>query len=182
MSSFELNKFAAAILLAGIVAMVSSFLAEALVKPKPIEKPGYVVAGAEAKPTAGAGGGAAKAEELAPIAPLLAKADAAEGEKIFKQCAACHTADKGGANRIGPNLYGVIGSHLAEVQGFAFSKALEGLKDKTWTYEELNKWLAKPQAYAPGTKMTFAGLRKPEQRADVIAFLRSKSDSPPPLP
>jgi cytochrome c len=181
MSSFELNKFAAAILLAGIVAMVSSFLAEALVKPKPIAQPGYVVAGAEAKPAA-AGGGAPKAEELAPIAPLLAKADAAEGEKISKQCAACHTFDKGGANRIGPNLYGVIGSHPAEVQGFAFSKALEGIKDKVWNYEALNQWLAKPQAYAPGTKMTFAGLRKPEQRADVIAFLRSKSDSPPPLP
>ncbi|HUA51106.1 MAG TPA: cytochrome c family protein [Candidatus Sulfotelmatobacter sp.] len=182
MSSFELNKIAAAILLAGIVAMVSSFIAEGLVKPKPIEKPGYVVAGGEAKPEAAAGGGAPKAEEIPPIAPLLAKADPAEGEKIFKQCAACHTVDKGGPNRIGPNLYGVIGSHPAEVAGFTFSKALEGIKDKVWDYEELNKWLTKPQAYAPGTKMTFAGLRKPEQRADVIAFLRTKSDSPPPLP
>jgi len=182
MSSFELNKFAAAILLAGIIAMVSSFLAEALVKPKLLEKPAYVVAGVEASPSA-AGASAAPAEaKLEPIGPLLAKADAAEGANVAKQCAACHTFDKGGPNRIGPNLYGVIGSHPAEVDGFQFSKALEGMKDKVWSYEELNAWLANPKAYAPGTKMTFAGLRKPEQRADVIAFLRSKSDSPPPLP
>ena len=181
MSSFELNKFAAAILLAGIIAMVSGFLAEALVKPKPLAKPAYVVAGVEEKSAAPAGGAAPPAK-LEPIAPLLAKADAAEGANVAKQCAACHTFDKGGPNRVGPNLYGVIGSHPAEVAGFAFSKALEGIKDKVWNYEALNEWLANPKAYAPGTKMTFAGLRKPEQRADVIAFLRSKSDSPPPLP
>ncbi len=181
MSSFELNKIAAAILLAGIIAMVSSFIAEELVKPKRLAQPAYVVAGVEAKPAAG---GAAAAQEAAiePIGPLLAKANAAEGANLFKQCAACHTADKGGQNRVGPNLYGVIGQHPAEVPGYSFSKALEAIKDKTWNYEELNKWLASPKAYAPGTKMTFAGLRKPEQRADVIAFLRSKSDSPPPLP
>ena len=182
MSSFELNKLAAAILLAGIIAMVSSFLAEALVKPKLLATPAYVVAGVEASASTPAAGAAPAEAKLAPIAPLLAKADPAEGANIAKQCAACHTFDKGGANRIGPNLYGVIGSHPAEVEGFAFSKALEGIKDKTWSYEALNEWLANPKTYAPGTKMTFAGLRKPEQRADVIAFLRSKSDSPPPLP
>lgn len=182
MSSFELNKFAAAILLAGIIAMVAGFLAEGLVKQKPLEKPAYVVAGVAEKASAPAGGGEAKEAEIPPIAPLLAKADANEGANVAKQCAACHTFDKGGPNRVGPNLYGVIGAHPAEVAGFAFSKALEGIKDKVWDYESLNKWLANPKAYAPGTKMTFAGLRKPEQRADVIAFLRSKSDSPPPLP
>jgi cytochrome c len=181
MSTFEFNKFAAAILLAGIIAMVSSFIAEEIVKPKPVAQQGYAVAGGEAKPAAG-GAGAPQEAALEPIAPLLAKANPQEGANVFKQCAACHTADKGGPNRVGPNLYGVIGQHPAEVQGFQFSKALEGIKDKTWNYEELNKWLANPKAYAPGTKMTFAGLRKPEQRADVIAFLRSKSDSPPPLP
>jgi cytochrome c len=180
MSSFELNKFAAAILLAGIIAMVSSFLAEEIVKPKPLDKPAYVVAGVEAAATPAAG--APKEAKLEPIGPLLAKADAAEGANLAKQCAACHTFDKGGPNRVGPNLYGVIGSHPAEVQGYTFSKALEGIKDKVWDYEQLNAWLASPKTYAPGTKMTFAGLRKPEQRADVIAFLRSKSDSPPPLP
>ncbi len=181
MSSFELNKFAGAILLAGIIAMVAGFLAEELVKPKKPEHAAYVVAGVEAKAAAPAGGGSQEAA-IEPIGPLLAKAKPEEGATVFKQCAACHTIDKGGPNRVGPNLYGVIGQHPAEVAGFSFSKALEGLKDKTWSYEELNKWLANPKAYAPGTKMTFAGLRKPEQRADVIAFLRSKSDSPPPLP
>jgi cytochrome c len=182
MSSFELNKIAAAVLLAGIIAMVASFLAEGLVKPEKPAKPGYVIAGAGEQAAAPAGGGAPQKAEIEPIGPLLAKANPGEGEKIAKVCVACHTFDKGGPSKIGPNLYGVIGSHPAEVPGFAFSKALEGIKDKVWNYEELNKWLANPPAYARGTKMTFAGLRKPEQRADVIAFLRTKSDSPPPLP
>jgi cytochrome c len=181
MSTFEFNKIAAAVLLAGIIAMVSSFIAEAVVNPHAPAKPGYAVAVTESAPAAG-GAGATQEAAIQPIGPLLAKADPAEGEKVAKQCAACHTFDKGGPNRVGPNLYGVVGSHPAEVAGFAFSKALEGIKDKVWSYEEMNKWLANPKAYAPGTKMTFAGLRKPEQRADVIAFLRTKSDSPPPLP
>jgi cytochrome c len=181
MSSFELNKIAAAILLAGIIAMVASFLAEELVKPKPLAQPAYVIAGAEQKPAA-AGGGAPQEAALEPIGPLLAKANPTDGANVAKQCAACHTFDKGGPNRIGPNLYGVIGGPHAHVEGFAYSKAMEGMHDKKWDYEELNKFLTNPKAYAPGTKMTFVGLRKPEQRADVIAFLRSKSDSPPPLP
>jgi cytochrome c len=182
MSSFELNKIAAAILLAGIIAMVASFIAGELVKPKPLAQPAYVVAGAEHKPAAAAGGGAPQEAAIEPIGPLLAKANPAEGEKIAKQCAACHTFDKGGPNRVGPNLYGVIGAPHAHVEGFQFSKVMESMHNKTWDYEELNKFLTNPKAYAPGTKMTFAGLRKPEQRADVIAFLRTKNDSPPPLP
>jgi cytochrome c len=180
MSTFEFNKFAAAILLAGIIAMVCGFISEAVVHPKPVAQPGYAVAVAE-KPAAG-GAAAPAAAELEPIAPLLAKANAAEGANIAKQCAACHTFDKGGPNRVGPNLYNVVGSPHAHVEGFAFSKVMSDMHDKKWNYEELNKFLSNPKAYAPGTKMTFAGLRKAEQRADVIAFLRSKSDSPPPLP
>ena len=180
MSTFEFNKFAAAILLAGIIAMVSSFIAEEIVKPKPAAQPGYAIAVAE-KPAAG-GAAAAPAAVLEPIGPLLAKANAAEGANVAKQCAACHTFDKGGPNRVGPNLYGVLGSAHAHVEGFAFSKVMEGMHDKKWDYEALNTFLANPKAYAPGTKMTFAGLRKAEQRADVIAFLRSKADSPLPLP
>jgi cytochrome c len=180
MSSFELNKIAGAVLMAGIIAMICGILSDALVKPHKLEKPAYVVEGVEA--AASPAGGAPAEAKLEPIAPLLAKADANEGANIAKQCAACHTFDKGGANRIGPNLYGIIGEHPAEVQGYEFSKALQALKDKTWDYETLNQWLASPKAVAPGTKMTFAGLRKPEQRADVIMFLRSKADTPAPLP
>jgi cytochrome c len=180
MSSFELNKVAAAILLAGIIAMLSSFLAEEMVKPKMPAQPAYVVANVAEK--AAPAGGAAPEAALEPIGPLLAKANPAEGQNVAKQCAACHTFDKGGPNRVGPNLYGVIGGPHGHADGYQYSKVMEGMHDKKWDYEELNKFLTSPKAYAPGTKMTFAGLRKPEQRADVIAFLRSKSDSPPPLP
>src|SRR5260221_376850 len=129
MSTFEFNKFAAAILLAGIIAMVSSFIAEEIVKPKKLAQPAYVIAGVEAHPAAG---GAAAPQEAAiePIGPLLAKANAAEGANVAKQCAACHTFDKGGPNRVGPNLYGVIGAQHAHVEGFQFSKVMEGMHDK----------------------------------------------------
>jgi len=181
MSSFELNKVAAAILLAGIIAMVAGFISEEVVKPTKLAKPAYVVQGVETA-AASSSGGAPQEAKIEPIGPLLAKADPKEGANVAKQCAACHTFDKGGANRIGPNLYGIVGEHPAEVPGYQFSKALESIKDKVWDYEALNQWLANPKAYAPGTKMTFAGLRKPEQRADVIMFLRSKADTPAPLP
>jgi cytochrome c len=180
MTSFELNKISAAILLAGIIAMLSGFIAELVVHPKPLATPAYVVANV-GQPAAG-GGAAAAPAELEPIGPLLAKANAAEGANVAKQCAACHTFDKGGPNRVGPNLYNVVGGVHGHTQGFAYSKVMEGMHDKKWDYEELNKFLANPKAYAPGTKMTFAGLRKAEQRADVIAFLRSKADTPLPLP
>lgn len=180
MSSFELNKISAAILMAGIVAMVCGFIAEAVVHPKPLAQQAYVVQGV-GQPVA-SGGGSAPEAAIEPIGPLLAKANEAEGANVAKQCAACHTFDKGGPNRVGPNLYGVIGAAHGHMQGFAYSKVMEGMHDKKWDYEELNKFLANPKGYAPGTKMTFAGLRKPEQRADVILFLRSKADSPAPLP
>ena len=180
MSSFELNKFAAAILLAGIIAMVCGFIAETAVHPKMPAQKAYVVQGV-GEPVASGGAPAAEAA-IEPIGPLLAKAKPEEGANIAKQCAACHTFDKGGPNRVGPNLYGVIGNVHGHAEGFAYSKVMEGMHDKKWDYEELNKFLANPKAYAPGTKMTFAGLRKPEQRADVIMFLRSKADSPAPLP
>ncbi len=179
MSSFELNKFAAAILLAGIIAMVCGFIAETAVHPKSLAQKAYVVQGV-GEPVAG--GAPAAEAALEPIGPLLAKAKPEEGANIAKQCAACHTFDKGGPNRVGPNLYGVIGGQHGHMEGFAYSKVMEGMHDKKWDYEELNKFLTNPKAYAPGTKMTFAGLRKPEQRADVIMFLRSKADSPAPLP
>ncbi len=115
------------------------------------------------------------------VLALLASADSGAGKKIFKKCKACHTADKGGAHKVGPNLWDVVGRAKAGAGGFKFSGALAGLGG-TWTFEDLDAFLAKPKAFAPGTKMTFAGVKKAADRAAVIAYLRSLSDSPKPLP
>jgi cytochrome c len=178
--SFEMNKIAGAILAAMILAMVSGLIASNLVKPVPLAKPAYVVASAEpsqAKPE-----DAAKAAAPEPIEPLLASADANAGKDVAKKCQLCHTFDKGGANKIGPNLYGVIGEPIAEGKnGYQFSTALKDHKGN-WNIDELNQWLTNPQSFAKGTKMTFAGLPNAKDRANVIAYLNSLSDSPKPLP
>ena len=115
------------------------------------------------------------------IAALLATASAEAGGKQFKKCKACHTTNKGGKNRVGPNLWDVVGRAKAERPGFRFSNALKS-KGGAWTYDDLDHYLAKPKDFAPGTKMTFAGLKDSGDRANVIIFLRSLSDSPKPLP
>ena len=170
MSSFEWNKVIASVLTALIVAMVAGILAEKLIHPTELEKPAFMVAGGtapEAKPEATPAG-------PPPIAPLLAKADPKKGEAATKPCQVCHAFDKGGANKIGPDLYGVVGEPIAEGHnGFAFSSALQKLKGQKWDPEMLNKWLYNPQQFAPGTKMTFAGIDQDQQRADVIAYLQS---------
>ncbi|MCH7693275.1 MAG: cytochrome c family protein [Proteobacteria bacterium] len=115
------------------------------------------------------------------VAALLAAADAGDGKKVFKKCKACHTADKGGAHKVGPNLWDVVGRAKAGAAGYRFSGVLAGLGG-AWTFADLDAFLAKPRAFAPGTKMTFRGVRKAADRAAVIAYLRSLSDSPKPLP
>jgi cytochrome c len=120
--------------------------------------------------------------EAADLKTLLASADPTAGEKVFGKCKTCHNAEKGGANQIGPNLWNIVDAPIAHHEGYSYSAALAGKSGGKWTYEELNTYLTSPKSFAPGTKMTFAGLSKPEDRANVIAFLRSRSDSPPPLP
>ena len=125
------------------------------------------------------GEGGAEAEK--PIA-FTSLADAAKGEQVFKKCAACHNADPGGANALGPNLCGVLGKpHRRPCPGFAYSDALKGVGGN-WDWDKMSAWLANPKKFAPGTKMTFAGLSNPQDRADLIAFLNSRSGSPLPLP
>jgi cytochrome c len=180
MSSFEWNKIIGAVLASMILAMVCGIIAGNLVKPTVPAKPVYVVASTEA-PAAGQAAAAPPAGPE-PIAPLLAKADPNAGKDQAKKCAICHTFDKGGPNRIGPNLWNVIGEPIAEGRsGYQFSEALSGHKGQTWTVDALNQWLTSPQSFAKGTKMTFAGLPKAQDRADVVAYLNTLSDSPKPL-
>ena len=170
MSSFEWNKIIASVLTAMIVAMASGILAGQLVRPKELEKPVFIVA-AEPAASAPAAEGAAAGPE--PIGPLLAKADPKRGEQLAKVCATCHTFNKGGANKVGPNLWEITEEAMAEVPGYQFSAAMASHKGEKWDPEKLNEWLWKPQALIKGTKMTFAGFPKTQDRADVIAFLKS---------
>jgi cytochrome c len=172
MSSFEWNKIIASVLTAMIVAMVSGILASQLVRPKHLEHPAYVPPGAEAGATAAAAPATATAGPE-PIEAYMAKADPAKGQQVAKVCLQCHTFAKGEPNKIGPNLWDIMEENIATVSGYQFSPALLADKDKKWTRDELNIWLYKPQEFAHGTKMTFPGLPKPQDRADVIAYLES---------
>jgi cytochrome c len=169
MSSFEWNKIIASVLTAMIIAMASGILASQLVRPKELAKPVYIVAGAEQTAAAPTQQGAAAGPE--PIEPLLAKADAKRGEQLVKVCVQCHTFNKGGPNKIGPNLWDVTEEPMASVSGYQFSAAMAAHKGEKWDPEKLNEWLWKPQALIKGTKMTFAGMPKAEDRADIIAYL-----------
>lgn len=136
------------------------------------EKEGYPVESAEGS-EGGAGGEAAE-----PIAARLAKADVAKGQASFAKCAACHTVTSGGANGVGPNLWATVGKPHGHMAGFAYSDALKGVPGN-WTFEALDAWLASPRKYAPGTKMTFAGLSDPQERANVIAYLNAQGSNLP---
>ena len=168
------NTIAGWTLFAGIVALGGSIAAGEAFKSERPEEMGYPIEGVVVE-----GEGGAEAEK--PIAFYLASADAAAGEQVFKKCTACHNADKGGANALGPNLWGMLGAPVGKGHGFAFSPALSGVGG-TWNWDNLSAWLASPKKFAPGTKMTFAGLSNPQDRANVIAFLNSRSDGPLPLP
>ena len=178
MDSFELNKILGAILGTCLFILALNIAAGAMFSaPKPA-KPGYEIAVQE-QPAGGAGAAAAAPDE--PIEKLLASADVGKGENSAKKCQACHTFNKGEPNRVGPNLYSVVGRDRASVAGFNYSAAMKA-KGGKWTAEELNAFLTNPRGAVPGTSMTFAGLPRGSERADVITFLNSKSDNPAPLP
>lgn len=169
------NTIAGWVLFAGISALGLSVVTGEYFHAERPEKMGYIVEGVEAE-----AGGDTPAAEL-PIETYLAKADPAKGADVFKKCGACHTDQKGGPNGIGPQLWDVVGRPRATEAGFAYSDALKG-KPGTWTWDTLSDWLKSPKAFAPGTKMTFAGLSNPQDRANVIAYLNTQSDAPKPLP
>lgn len=168
------NTIAGWVLGGGIVALGLSIVSGMYFHGEAPEKEGFAVV---AEAAADAGGAAA-----VPIATLLATADVAKGETVFKKCTACHNIAQGGANGIGPNLWAALGKPHGHVAGFAYSDALKSVPGN-WDFESMDKWLANPKKYAPGTKMTFAGLGNPEERANLILYLNSQgSNLPLPAP
>lgn len=172
-----MNKIAASVLTAGVVAMGSSFVAEILVHPHVPEEPHYTVGA----PKKSAEQETEEPEGPEPILPLLADADPSAGKNAARACAACHSFEKGGANKVGPKLYGIMGADIASVDGFSYSSALKE-KEGEWTYEKMNAWLYNPQGWASGTKMSYGGITDAQERADVVAYLRSLADDKMPLP
>ena len=167
------NTIAGWVLFAGIVALGSSIVAGEVFHGERPESMGYPIEGVEVE-------GEGEEAEL-PIACFAANADPANGEQVFKKCAACHNAEPGGANALGPALYGVMGNPIGGVPGFAFSDALKS-HGGAWDWQTMSDWLANPKQFAPGTKMTFAGLSNPQDRADIIAFLNTRDNAPVPPP
>ncbi len=181
MDSFELNKIIGAILGTLLFVMGVGFLAEGIYHPIEGRSPGYALP----EPEAGAAGGEAVAEAPAvPLGVLLASADVGQGQTAVRKCASCHNFEQGAGNKQGPELYGVVGRVIGSHEGFAYSEAAlaHQAAGDTWTYESLDHFLAAPKAFMPGTKMNFAGVKSPEERANILAYLQTLSPSPVAFP
>lgn len=181
MDSFELNKIIGALLGVVFIILSVNLVSDAIFSSPAPEQPGYAIAVPE-------GGEQQASQEAAPeesVLPLLASADVSAGQSVFKRCQACHTSEKGGPNKVGPNLWGVVDRPIASHEGFSYSGAMKEFSEggqKHWTYENLDHFLTSPKKLVPGTAMSFAGLSKVEDRANVIAFLRTQADQEVPLP
>jgi cytochrome c len=175
-NSLEMNKVFAAVLTAGITFMGAGVIGRLIVHPTPLKESAIQIG--EPAPAQVAAAPAAPA--LEPITPLLAAANVQAGQQLAqRQCASCHSFNEGGRSGVGPNLYGIIGAKHAHAPGFNYSAAIRAMADKPWTYEDMNAWIAHPRGYAPGNKMTYAGLASVQSRADLIAYLRSISPNAP---
>ncbi|MGF9565220.1 cytochrome c family protein [Neorhizobium sp. JUb45] len=176
------NMGVGALLASVFVLMSVSIASEGLFHSPAPEKPGFEIVAEEA---AAGGGGEAAAAAAVPIAQLLASADAKAGETVFKKCQSCHDATKGGPNKVGPNLFGLVNRPIATHEGFSYSAAMKDYSkggEEKWTYDHLSHFLTAPKAYIAGTAMGFAGIKKDEERANLIAYLRTLADTPEPLP
>ena len=182
MDSFEINKIIAAVLLTALIVMGIGKFTDILFHVEKPEQSAYKIEGLEVATTSVSKDDEQdKVAKVVDIKALLAMGDLGHGEKVFKKCSACHQIAADGKNMIGPNLWGVIGRTAGSISDYKYSKAMVAYA-KEWSYEEMNSYLIKPQAYIKGTKMAFAGLRKEKDRASVILYMNSKSSSPKPLP
>ena len=179
MDSFELNKIIAAILMVALLVIGLGKIADGVFHVNKPENPGYKVEVENQISTVSAE--ITETIEKIDIVAVMAQGDVASGEKIFKKCAACHSINKGGKNKIGPALYNVVGRVVGGLDDYKYSKTLASY-GKEWTFEELNGFLKKPASYLKGTKMSYAGLRKEKDRASIIKYLNEKGDNPKQLP
>ena len=180
MDSFELNKIIGAVLMTALIVIGINKLSDVIFHVEKPEKSAYKIEGVELASSSDVNTEVKEVFQL-DIKEILAMGNLAHGEKVFKKCSACHLVAKGGKNKIGPALYGIVGKDSAVSEGYSYSKAMKA-HGKSWSFEELNAYLLKPQSYIKGTKMAFAGLRKDKDRASVILYLNSQSDSPLPKP
>ncbi len=177
MESFEFNKIAGAVLATGLLVLGLKNFGSELFHAETPEKPGFIIEVAQAATTGG--GAEVKAE---PLPVLLAKADIDKGMGTAKACLACHAFEKGGANKVGPHLWDIVGRKMGAAEGFAYSEGFKAMGDKAWDLESLNTWLKAPKEFIKGTKMAYAGITKDQDRANVLAYLNTLADAPKPLP
>jgi cytochrome c len=180
MNSFEFNKIAGAVLGTALLVLGLNQARNMIYHAAAPEKPGFAIQVAEQGGGEAGGGGGEVAKE--PLGALLAKADPAKGQAQAKACLACHVFEKGGPNKTGPDLWDVVERPVASHEGFAYSDSLKEKSGEKWTFEMLNQFIANPKSVAPKTKMTFGGIKRDAARADLLAYLRTLSDSPKPLP